>query len=96
MVIPFKVVQGDGTTVKNLTGITVRWYFKDRDGNAPTGSPITGSVTDAANGLVEFTIPSGMFTTATKFKAQLNLSDGVNYEEDTEWFNVDVDDRAKP
>ena len=95
MTVPFKIVQGDGTTAKNLTSITCRLYVTDRDGNAATGSPITGTVTDAANGLVEFVIPSGMFPTVeTEYKGQINLT-GTEYEEDTEFFTIDIDKSAK-
>lgn len=95
--LPFKITEADGTTVKNLTSIVCKLYLKDRDGNAPTGSPITGTVTDAVNGLVKFTIPTGMFTSApSSYKAQINLTTTTTYEEDTEWFSIDVDERAKP
>jgi len=97
MVKPFKITQNDGSTAKDLTGLTIKWYFKDRDNNAPTGSPITGSITDAVNGLVEFTIPSGIFNTApARYKSQLNLDSGSGYTEDTEPFNVDIDESAVP
>lgn len=95
-VVPFKIVEADGTTPKDLTGITVKWYFKDRDGNAPTGSPITGvNQTPLANGIVHFTIPAGIFDNINSFKSQLNLSDGASYEEDAEIVQVDIDSRTK-
>lgn len=89
--VPFKVTQGDGVTAKNLTGITVKWYFKKRDNTVPTGSPITGTVTDAVNGLVNFLIPANIFDTITDFDTCLNLNNGTTYNEDTEPFTVDVD-----
>ena len=96
MVKPFKITFNDGITPKPITGLTIKWYFKARDGSAPTGSPITGVITDGANGLVEFTIPTGIFANIAKFKCNLNLDSGAGFEEDTEPFNVDVDARAKP
>jgi len=91
MTQPFKIVQGDGTTAKSLTGITVKWFFKERDGTEPSGSPITGSVTDATNGLVDMIIPANMFTKATRYTCRINLT-GTGYDEDTDPFNVDIDD----
>jgi hypothetical protein len=96
MVKPFKITFNDGITPKPLAGLTIRWYFKARDDSAPTGSPITGSITDANNGLVEFTIPSGIFANLGKYRCNLNLDSGAGYEEDTDSFNVDVVERAKP
>ncbi len=96
MVKPFKITLNDGITGKNITGLTIKWYFKARDDSAPTGSPITGSITDGANGLVDFTIPSGIFATIAKYRCNLNLDSGAGYEEDTQSFNVDVVERSKP
>lgn len=93
----FQIFQGDGVTPKNLTGLTIKWYFKDRDGNAPSGSPITGVIAVAASGTVDFTIPSGLFSSApTKYTCHLMIADNATpasatYLEDTEPFNVDVD-----
>ena len=87
---PFRVKNQDGTD-KNLADITVKWYFIERDGTIPTGSPITGVVTVAANGQVQFTVPAGLFTEKTRFTSQLNLTDGSGYDEDTEPFIVDID-----
>jgi len=92
MTQPFKIVQGDGTTVKNLTGLTVIWRFKERDGTVPAATPITGTVTDAVNGLVQFVIPATTFTVVTAYTTQINLTDGVSYDEDTDPFNVDIED----
>ena len=97
MVKPFKITLNDGITAKDLTALTVEWHFKDRDGNAPTGSPIVGNITNPTGGLVEFTIPAGITAVAgTKFKCQINLDSGAGYDEDTEPFNVDIDKSAKP
>lgn len=92
----FQIFQGDGVTPKNLTGLTIKWYFKDRDGNAPTNSPITGVIAVAASGTVDFTIPASIFSSVTRFTCQLQLADNATlgsatYIEDTEPFNVDVD-----
>lgn len=87
---PFHITNSDGTD-KDLSGVTVKWYFIERDGTIPTGSPITGLVTVAAEGRVQFTIPAGLITTATKFTSTLNLTDGSGYDEDTQPFIVDID-----
>jgi len=87
---PFRIKNQDGTD-KNLADITVKWYFIDRAGAAPTGNPITGVVTVAAEGKVQFTVPDGMFVAKTRFSSQLNLTDGSGYDEDTEPFIVDID-----
>jgi hypothetical protein len=96
MVKPFKITLNDGKTAKDISGLTIKWYFKARDDSAPTGSPITGSITDAGNGLVEFTIPTGIFDNLGKYRCNLNLDSGAGYEEDTQSFNVEVVERAKP
>lgn len=98
MVKPFKITQNDGKTVKDLTGLTIKWFFKARDGSAPTGSPITGVINGApTGGLVDFTIPTGIFDTApARYKCQLQLDSGAGYTEDTEPFNVDIDESASP
>lgn len=86
---PFKIKNADGTP-KDLIGLTVQWYFVDRDGNSPAGSPVPGVITDAAAGQVRFTIPEGMFTKKTRYICQLNLS-SEGYDEDTKAFTVDID-----
>lgn len=87
---PFRIKNTDGTD-KDLTGITVKWFFIDRAGVAPTGNPITGVVTVALQGQVQFTVPAGIFTTKTRFTSQLNLTDGADFDEDTVPFIVDID-----
>ncbi len=87
---PFRIKNSDGTD-KDLSGITVTWNFIERDGTIPTGSPITGLVTVAANGQVQFTVPDGLFTEKTRFTSTLNLTDGSGYDEDTVPFIVDID-----
>jgi hypothetical protein len=96
MVKPFKITLNDGKTAKDISGLTIKWYFKARDDSAPTNSPITGVITDAGNGLVEFTIPTGIFDNTGKYRCNLNLDSGAGYEEDTQSFNVEVVERAKP
>ena len=62
----------------------------------PTGSPITGVISDAVNGLVDFTIPTGIFDNTGKYRCNLNLDSLAGYEEDTQSFNVEVVERSKP
>ncbi len=96
MVKPFKITLNDGKTAKDITGLTIKWYFKARDDSAPTGSPITGVISDAVNGLVDFTIPTGIFDNLGKYRCNLNLDSLAGYEEDTQSFNVEVVERSKP
>ena len=97
MVKPFFITLNDGKTAKDLTGLTIKWYFKARDDSAPTGSPITGVINGApTGGLVDFTIPSGIFASLGKYRCNLNLDSGAGYEEDTASFNVEVVERSKP
>ena len=86
---PFRLKNQDGTD-KNLNGLVVRWYFADRNGNSPPGSPIEGLIVNAETGQVRFVVPAGMFTEKTRYICQINLSsDG--YNEDTKPFTVDID-----
>lgn len=87
---PFRIKNQNGKD-KDLSDLTVKWYFMDRAGDTPTGNPITGLVTVAALGKVQFTIPAGIFTEKTRYTCQLNLTDGAGYDEDTEPFTVDID-----
>jgi len=96
MVKPFKITLNDGKTAKDITGLTIKWYFKTRADTAPAGSPITGSITNATEGLVDFTIPAGIFADLAKYRCNLNLDSGAGYEEDTETFNVEIVERSKP
>ncbi len=90
MIKPFKILNSDGTA-KDLTGLTITWKFKDRDG---TVSSLTGSITSASTGQVSFTITSSFFTSVTRYRCQLHLVDGSAYTEDTDPFYVDIDDTS--
>lgn len=90
MTKPFHIVKADGTD-KDLTGLTVTWKFKDRDGMVTS---ITGTLTSASTGRVSFTIPSNFFTSVTRYRSQLHLVDGSTYVEDTNPFYVDIDDTS--
>jgi len=90
--VPFLAVKRDGTTVKDLTGLTLTWTFKDRNGDIPSGSPVSCNVLDAAAGTFDATIPAGLFTEETKYRCQIHFSDGADYEEDSKPFWVEVGD----
>lgn len=90
IVKPFKILKADGSA-KNLTGLTITWAFKDRNGIVKT---LTGVITSAINGQVSFTITSGFFTSVTRYRCQLHLVDGSAYTEDTDPFFVDIDDTS--
>jgi len=86
---PFKAVQNNKTTPVNLTGFTMKWFWTDRENTSPTGSPITATVTDATNGLFEFSIPATMLANLAKYITFINMS-GIGYNEDLKPFNVEV------
>lgn len=90
MTKPFRIKNKDGTD-KNLTGLTVKWYFITRAGVSPSGNPITGTVSSASTGQCTFDIPANFFTVVARYVCQINMSDGADYNEDTEEFIVDVD-----
>ena len=92
--VPFGITKTDGTTRKDITGLTLKWYFLDEAGNAPTGSPITGVITDASQGEVDFVVPAGVCAAEIEFISQVNMSDGVDYDEDTEIFTVNIAKRS--
>jgi len=88
---PFRLKNLDGVTDKDLTDLTVKWFFKDRAGNVPPGNPILGKIINASQGQVDMTIPSNFFITKAKYNCQLNLTDIGNLDQDTVPFTVDVD-----
>jgi len=90
--IPFAMKKRDGTTIKNLTGLTLTWTFKDRDGVVATGSPISCNILVAASGTFDAVIPAGMFPTETKYRCQIHMIDGAGYIEDSKPFYVEVGD----
>lgn len=54
--------QADGTTILNLTGVTIRWTAEPYDGSAPAVALTTTAgitVTDAAAGEFDVDIPKG-------------------------------------
>ena len=86
---PFALVQNDGVTPVDITGFTMTWTWKTRDDTQPTGSPITGTITDAPNGKVEFEIPSTMLASIEKYITFINAS-LAGYDEDFKPINVQV------
>jgi hypothetical protein len=86
---PFKLVQNDKTTPVDITGFTMTWTWKTREDTQPSGSPITGTITDAPNGLVEFKIPSTMLASEEKYVSYINAEGGL-YNEDFKPINVQV------
>ena len=70
----FQVFQSDGTTVYDITGTTVKWLFKNNAVTPATTMTITGSITDAPNGKVSFTIPNNFFTIVAKWDCQIQIS----------------------
>jgi len=86
---PFALVQNDGVTPVDITGFTMKWFWLDREDVQPSGSPITGSITDAPNGKVEFTIPATMLASIGKYITYINAN-LATYNEDFKPINVQV------
>ena len=85
----FAIKKRDGTTVKDLTGLTITWTFQDRDGNSL--SAITCTITSSVLGTCQGIIPASFFTAEDKYRCQLHMTDGVDYTEDTRPFWVLVE-----
>lgn len=92
MIQPFQILEGDGTP-KNITGMTLKWTMMDRDGQALPD--ITGSIVDASTGRVSFQIPVDYFTVTQRYTCQINLTDISGYDEDTNAFTVEIDNKRK-
>ncbi len=86
---PFALVQNDGVTPVDITGFTMKWFWLDREDVQPTGSPLTGSITDGTGGKVEFTLPVGLLAILGKYITYINGSIGA-YNEDFKPINVQV------
>ena len=61
----------------DLTGKTIEWHFRNRDGTIPTSTPIIGTIIDAVNGKVDFDLPSELTTTKTKYHSVMKILQGV-------------------
>ncbi len=86
---PFALVKNDGVTPVDITNFAMTWTWKTRDDTQPSGSPITGNITDATNGKVEFEIPASMLAVIEKYITFINANLS-GYDEDFKPINVQV------
>lgn len=82
----------------NVTGFTVKLYSKSRQGGAgPTA--ITGTLADAANGIVEFdcaticSYTTGISTWPETFDCQIEITDTTPKVQRSEDFTITVKDQ---
>lgn len=85
---PFKLVKADKKTPVDLTNLTVKWFWRDRDGTL-LSTALTATVTDAPNGLCEFEITATYLANEWKGRTWINAS-GIGYNEDFKPINVEV------
>jgi len=90
---PFVLVADDGITPLDLTGFTVTWVFTNRDGTTPGSTPITGNITAATSGEVEFDLPSSLTTAKTHYTTTIKAVSGTKTTSSVGVIIVDVDSR---
>ena len=71
---PFQIFQSDGTTVYDITGLTVKWLFKNNNVTPATTMSLTGTITDAPNGKVSFLVTQNFFSIVATWDCQIQLS----------------------
>ncbi len=83
------VYQGDGDTVYNLTGCTITLYVKRKikDDNDDAIITLTGTITQAVNGIVEFYF---LPTHTNSDEAVANLKDDIHYPYEIEVLTDDI------
>ena len=90
--IPVQFIAEDGTVI-NLTGHTVEWHFKKRDGSAPAGDPIIGTITTEASGEAEFILPVSLTALKIKYYTVMKILKASTLKKSTvNQILVDVDD----
>jgi len=83
----FTITDADGNPV-DLTNLTVVLKIWNQ-----TSKEISCTITDAAAGKCECTVPEGTFDEVGLYKAEIELQ-GMNYVEDTETFLIEVIESA--
>ncbi|MCZ6583051.1 MAG: hypothetical protein O6761_07780 [Thaumarchaeota archaeon] len=88
---PFALLSDDGETIIDLTGFTVTWNFSLRDGTIPASTPITGTVTDAEAGEVEFDLPASLTVNVIKYSTKITITKGTEIKSSEAVISLDVD-----
>lgn len=83
----FQILEPDGETPKVLTGLAVKWKFKDRDGNTISKDM---TVDDDTQGMVSFETTSDISATVKRWTCQLEIYQGSTFIEKTDPFIVDI------
>ena len=91
--LPFVLLTDDGETLLDLTGFSAEWSFSKRDGTTPTGSPISGIITDAVGGEVEFDLPASFTTEPTKYTTIISILKTGEKKSSERIIALDVDSR---
>ena len=72
-VLEFDVLDGDGTVVTDLTGVTPVLFVRK-----PDGKEVGSATGEIVGGVIRITIPSSLLAYAGETKAQIQLVDSVN------------------
>ena len=72
-VLEFDVLDGDGTVVTDLTGVTPVLFVR-----RPDGKEVGSATGEIAGGVIRITIPSSLLAYAGETKAQIQLVDSAN------------------
>ena len=72
-VLEFDVLDGDGTVVTNLTGVTPVLFVR-----RPDGKEVGSAAGEIEDGVIRITIPSSLLAYAGETKAQIQLVDSEN------------------
>lgn len=83
----FEIKQANGDP-KDLTGLTVTLKVWSNAGNISISGQCT--ITDAANGKCTYTPKKNDFSTAGDYTAELELTKGNTYVEDTDSFRLHI------
>lgn len=89
--MPFALLSDDGKTIIDLTGFTVTWNFSLRDGTIPASTPITGTITDAEAGEVEFDLPGSLTTDVIKYITTITITKLTETKSSQSVILLDVD-----
>ena len=89
--LPFALLSDDGETLIDLTGFTVKWNFSLRDGTIPGDTPISGNITDAEAGEVEFDLPSSLTVSVKKYLTKITMTKTGETKSSQTIISLDVD-----
>lgn len=93
--LEFTVIDEDGAVVDlSAKGLTAAKCFireEDATTNKFSGGDVTATIIDAANGRIDWTMPSGGIDTAGRYTGQLELTFGAAGDQQTERFQFFVE-----